>query len=169
MSQASSRTVIGFHYTLKNDAGEVLDSSRNEAGSDKSGGHPMLYLSGSGQILPKLDAQLAKMKVGEAKSVKLSPKDGYGEVDARLKMNVKLSQFPEGTEVKKGLQFRINSEPNSPMFRVINVLGEEVFIDGNHPLAGQSLHFDVEVTESRAASEEEIAHGHAHGAGGHHH
>jgi len=153
--------VIGFHYTLKDDKGEVLDSS--------GGGHPMLYLSGSGQILPALDTQLAAMKVGEKSSVSLSAKDGYGEVDPSLKMNVKLGQFPKGTEVKPGLQFRINSEPHSPMFRVINVLGEEVFIDGNHPLAGQSLHFDVEVTEMREATEEEVAHGHAHGAGGHHH
>ena len=84
-------------------------------------------------------------------------------------MNVKLGQFPAGTEVKKDLQFRINNEPGSPMFRVLNVLGEEVFIDGNHPLAGQTLHFDVEVTEKRAATDDEIAHGHAHGDGGHHH
>ena len=153
--------VIGFHYTLKNDAGEVLDSS--------DGGHPMLYLAGSGQILPALDAAMQTLAVGDKKSVTLSPKDGYGEVNAGLKMNVKLGQFPEGTEVKPGLQFRINSEPNSPMFHVINVLGEEVFIDGNHPLAGEALHFDVEITESRAATEDEIAHGHAHGAGGHHH
>ena len=158
---AENTKVIGFHYTLKNDAGEVLDSS--------DGGHPMLYLAGSGQILPALDAAMQTLAVGDKKSVTLSPKDGYGEVNAGLKMNVKLGQFPEGTEVKPGLQFRINSEPNSPMFRVINVLGEEVFIDGNHPLAGEALHFDVEITESRAATEDEIAHGHAHGAGGHHH
>ena len=84
-------------------------------------------------------------------------------------MNVKLSQFPPGTEVEKGLQFRISNEPGSPMFRVINVLGEEVFIDGNHPLAGENLHFDIEITETRDATEDEIAHGHAHGAGGHNH
>ena len=153
--------VIGFHYTLKDDSGEVLDSS--------AGGHPMLYLAGSGQILPALDSELAGMKAGDKKSVSLSAKEGYGAVDPTLKLNVKLSQFPEGTDVKNGMQFRINEDPRSPMFRVINVLGEEVFIDGNHPLAGQSLHFDVEVTEKRKATEEELAHGHAHGAGGHHH
>ncbi|WP_409432443.1 peptidylprolyl isomerase [Litorimonas sp. RW-G-Af-16] len=160
MSQASP-SVIGFHYTLKDDQGQTLDSS--------AGGHPMLYLAGSGQILPALDTVLQSMAVGDKKSVTLSPNDGYGAVNPALKMNVKLGQFPDGTEVKPGLQFRINSEPNSPMFRVINVLGEEVFIDGNHPMAGKTLHFDVEVLETRAATDEELAHGHAHGAGGHHH
>ncbi|MDB2438642.1 peptidylprolyl isomerase [Hellea sp.] len=153
--------VIGFHYTLKSDAGEVLDSS--------SGGHPMLYLAGSGQILPALDKEMSEMKVGDTKSVTLSPKEAYGVIKPELKMNVKLGQFPPGTEVKPGLQFRINSDPRSPMFRVINVLGEEVFIDGNHELAGETLHFDIEVTEKRKATKDEIAHGHAHGAGGHHH
>ena len=153
--------VIGFHYTLKNDAGEVLDSSE--------GGNPMLYLVGSGQILLTLDAAIKDMAVGETKSVSLSAKEGYGEINPALKMNVKLGQFPAGTDVKQGLQFRISNEPGSPMFRVINVLGEEVFIDGNHPLAGEALHFDVEITESRAATQEELDHGHAHGVGGHHH
>jgi len=153
--------VIGFHYTLKNDAGEVLDSS--------DGGHPMLYLAGGGQILPALDAVMQPLSVGDKKSVSLTAKEGYGEINPAFKMNVKLGQFPPGTAVKPGLQFRINNEPGSPMFRVINVLGEEVFIDGNHPLAGQALHFDVEITESREATEDEISHGHAHGPGGHHH
>lgn len=153
--------VIGFHYTLKNDAGEILDSSE--------GRDPMLYLAGSGQILPALDKAMQSLSVGDKKSVSLVAKDGYGEVSPALKMNVKLGQFPPETDVKPGLQFKINGEPGSPMFRVINVLGEEVFIDGNHPLAGQALHFDVEITESRDATADEVAHGHAHGVGGHHH
>lgn len=157
---AAKTKVIGFHYTLKNDAGEVLDSSE--------GRDPMLYLAGSGEILLALDAAISPLDVGEKKSVSLPAKDGYGEINPAFKMNVKIGQFPPGTEVKPGLQFRTN-DPGSPMFRVINVLGEEVFIDGNHPLAGETLHFDVEITESREATEEELAHGHAHGAGGHHH
>ena len=153
--------VIGFHYTLKNDAGEVMDSS--------IGHDPMLYLAGSGQVLLALDAVLAAMDMGEKKSVTLPAKDGYGEVNPALKQNVKLGQFPPGTDVKPGLQFRAGNDLHSPMFRVINVLGEEVFIDGNHPLAGQNLNFYVEITESRDATPEELDHGHAHGAGGHHH
>ena len=158
---AEKNKVIGFHYTLKNDAGEVLDSSR--------GHDPMLYLAGSGQILLKLDAAISSLPVGETTSVSLLAKDAYGEVNPAFKMNVKIGQFPKGTEVKPGLQFKINDEPGSPMFRVINVLGEEVFIDGNHPLAGVNLNFDVEITENRDATSEELDHGHAHGPGGHHH
>ncbi len=153
--------VIGFHYTLKDDDGEVLDSSR--------GHDPMLYLAGSGTILPALDAAISSLAVGDIKSIALPAKDAYGEINPAFKMNVKLGQFPPGTDVKPGLQFKINDEPASPMFRVVNVLGEEVFIDGNHPLAGVNLNFDVEITESRDATPDEIAHGHAHGVGGHHH
>ena len=152
--------VIGFHYTLKNDAGEVLDSSVS--------GDPTLYLTGNGQILPALGDAIETLAVGDKKSVSLAAKDGYGEVNPGLKMNVKIGQFPAGTEVKPGLQFQTN-QPGSPTFRVINVLGEEVFIDGNHPLAGQAVHYDIEITESREATAEELDHGHAHGPGGHHH
>jgi len=152
--------VIGFHYTLKNDDGEVLDSS--------VGGDPTLYLTGNGQILPALGDAIETLAVGDKKSVSLSAKDGYGEVNPALKQNVKLAQFPVGTEVKPGLQSQTN-QPGSPTFRVINVLGEEVFIDGNHPLAGQAVHYDIEITESREATAEELDHGHAHGPGGHHH
>jgi FKBP-type peptidyl-prolyl cis-trans isomerase SlyD len=158
---AQNPKVIGFHYSLKNDAGEILDTSE--------GRDPMLYLAGSGQVLLTLDKVIQTMAIGEKTSVSLAAKDGYGEVNPALKMNVKLGQFPPGTEVKPGLQFKINNEPGSPMFRVINVLGEEVFIDGNHPLAGEALHFEIEITESRVATPEELDHGHAHGAGGHHH
>jgi len=153
--------VIGIHYTMKNDAGEVLESSH--------GGHPMLYLADSGQVLLTLDKQIQGLAVGETKSVTLAPKDAYGEINPAYKMHVKIGSFPAGTDVKTGLQFRASNEPGTPVFRVTNVLGEEVFIDGNHPLAGQTLHFDVEVTEKRDATEEEIDHGHAHGDGGHHH
>jgi len=153
--------VIGFHYTLKNDAGAVLDSS---VGKD-----PMLYLAGSGQILKALDKAINTLAVGDKKSVSLTAKEGYGEVNPALKMNVKLSQFPPSTDVKVGLQFKIDDEPGSPLFRVVNVLGEEVFIDGNYRLAGENLHFDVEITESREATAEEIDHGHAHGVGGQNH
>lgn len=158
---AETPKVIGFHYTLKNDAGEVLDSSE--------GHDPMLYLAGSGQILPALDKAMQPLSVGDKKSVSLGAKDGYGEINPAFKMNVKLGQFPPGTDVKPGLQFKINGEPGSPMFRVINVLGEEVFIDGNHPLAGVNLNFDIEIVEKRDATPEELDHGHAHGPGGHHH
>jgi len=152
------RQIIGFHYTLKNDAGQVLDST--------NGGHPMLYLAGSGQVLIPLDNELQKMEVGERKTLSFDAKNAYGEINPALKMNVKLRQFPTETDVKPGLRFRINNEPGSPMFRVLNVLGEEVFIDGNHEMAGVNVSFDVEITEKREATKDEIAHNHAHGVGG---
>ena len=140
--------VIGIHYTMKNDAGEVLESS--------DGDHPMLYFADTGQVLLMLDKEIQSLAVGETKSVSLAAKDAYGEINPALKRNVKIGQFAAGTEVKTGLQFRASNEPGTPLFRVINVLGEEVFIDGNHPLAGQTLHFDVEVTEKRDATQAEI-------------
>lgn len=155
------RQIIGFHYRLKNGAGEVLDSSE--------GAHPMLYLAGSGQVLIPLDKELQKLEVGDKATLSFAAKDAYGEINPALKMNVKLRQFPIGTLVEPGLRFRINNEPGSPMFRVINVLGEEVFIDGNHEMAGVDVTFDVEITEKRDATKDEIAHGHAHGVGGHQH
>ncbi len=153
--------VIGFHYTLKNDAGDVLDSS--------VGGDPMLYLADSGHILPALDQVMQALNVGDKKSVSLTVKEGYGEVNPALQMRAKLTQFPPGTDLKLGLQFQMNNDPDSPMLRIVNVQGEDVFLDGNHPLAGRALHFDVEITESREATADEISHGHAHGVGGHHH
>ena len=83
-------------------------------------------------------------------------------------LKVKRSQFPEGADLKVGDQFQVNNEPHSPVFTVIELTDEEVAIDGNHPMAGKDLFFDVEITETRNATDEEMAHGHAHGPGSHH-
>lgn len=153
--------VIGFHYTLKNKIGMVLDSS--------DGQPPMLFLTGSGQIIPGLETRMAAMNVGDKQNIMVPAAEAYGEVNEGLRLSVNLSQFPPNTNLKAGDQFRINEEPGSPLFKVIKIEGEEVHIDGNHELAGDDLFFDIEVTEKRAASADEIAHGHAHGPGGHHH
>ena len=153
--------VIGLHYTLKNDAGEVLESSE--------GGHPMLYLAGSGQVLLTLDKEIQGLAAGETKSVSLAAKDAYGQINPALQTNIKIDQFPAGTDVKLGLKFRASNEPGTPTYRVTKISGADVSIDANHPLAGENLHFDVEITEKRDATDDEIAHGHAHGEGGHHH
>lgn len=153
--------VIGIHYTLKNDAGEVLESSE--------GGHPMLYLADSGQVLLTLDKSIQEMSIGETKQFFIAAKDGYGEIDPALKMNIKIDQFPAGTDVKPGLKFRASNEPGTPTYSVTQINGSDVSIDANHPLAGENLNFDIEVTDIREATQEEIDHGHAHGDGGHHH
>ncbi|MBD66973.1 MAG: peptidylprolyl isomerase [Halobacteriovoraceae bacterium] len=153
--------VMGFHYTLKDGQGNVIDSS--------SGGDPLLFLLGSGHIIPGLENQISSMAVGDKKNVEVKANEAYGEVVDDLKITVQKSQFPEGTEVKVGDQFQVNEEPHAPIFTVVNIEGEDVHIDGNHPLAGKDLFFDVEITEKRDATKEELDHGHAHGKGGHQH
>ncbi len=153
--------VIGFHYTLKNKIGMVLDSS--------DGNPPMLFLTGSGQIIPGLEKRMKNMAIGETKTIMVPAAEAYGEVDESLKLTVKTTQFPIEANLKVGDQFRINEEPGAPLFKVVKIDGEDVQIDGNHQMAGNDLYFDVEITEKRKATTDELAHGHAHGPGGHHH
>ncbi len=153
--------VIGFHYTLKDKEGNLIDSSENQA--------PLLFLVGSGHIIPGLESEVVKMEVGDKKNITIDPENGYGPVIDDLKITVKRSQFPEGADLKLGDQFQVNEEPNAPVFTVVSLENDDVHVDGNHPMAGVELHFDVEITEKRAATEEEKSHGHAHGAGGHEH
>ena len=153
--------VMGFHYKLKDNEGNLIDSSEGQA--------PLLFLVGSGQIIPGLEKELADLNVGDKKQVEVKAQDAYGDVIDDLKITVKKSQFPEGSEVKVGDQFQVNNEPNAPVFTVMDIQDEDVKIDGNHPMAGKDLIFDVEVTEKRPATEEEKTHGHAHGEGGHQH
>lgn len=153
--------VIGFHYTLKDKEGVLIDSSEGQA--------PLLFLEGSGMIIPGLEKELVGLNVGDKKTVEVAAKDAYGEVVQDLIIEVNKSQFPEDADLKVGDQFQVNEEPSAPVFTVIEIAEEQVTIDGNHPLAGVDLVFDVELTEKRDATEEEISHGHAHGEGGHHH
>ncbi len=156
-----SKNVIGFHYTLKDNEGNTIDSSVGKT--------PLLFLEASGQIIPGLEKELTSLSVGDKKKVEVKAADAYGEIIEDLKITVQKSQFPADKEIQVGDQFQVNNDPQAPIFTVINIEGENVHIDGNHPMAGKDLVFDVELTEKRAASEEEIAHGHAHGEGGHHH
>ncbi|MEX0799246.1 MAG: peptidylprolyl isomerase [Bacteriovoracaceae bacterium] len=153
--------VMGFNYTLKDKEGNVIDSSEGQT--------PLLFLVGSGQIIPGLEKEIVDLNIGDKKNIEVKAQDAYGEVIDDLKITVKKSQFPDGNEVKVGDQFQVNNEPNAPVFTVMDIQDEDVKIDGNHPMAGKDLMFDIEVTEKRAATEEEKAHGHAHGEGGHQH
>lgn len=153
--------VIGFHYTLKDGEGQQIDSS---AGKD-----PLLFLVGSGQIIPGLEKVLVKMNVGDTDTVIVAPEEAYGNVNEDLHLIVKRTQFPADADLKPGVQFEARNESGASVFTVMKIEDDQVFVDGNHPLAGTELHFDVEITEMRAATAEEISHGHAHGAGGHHH
>ncbi|MAX65545.1 MAG: peptidylprolyl isomerase [Bacteriovoracaceae bacterium] len=156
-----TKQVIGFHYTLKDKDGNVIDSSENAT--------PLLFLEGSGQIIPGLEKEITSLNVGDKKNVEVKAADAYGDVIQDLQITVQKSQFPDGKEIAVGDQFQVNNEPNAPIFTVVGIEDENVHIDGNHPMAGHDLFFDIEITEKRSATEEELAHGHAHGAGGHQH
>ena len=153
--------IMGFHYTLRDNDGNVIDSSND--------GAPLLFMLGSGHIIPGLESEISDLAIGDKKNVEVQAADAYGEVIDDLRVTVQRSQFPEGDELKEGDQFRVNSDPNTPVFTIVKIENDDIHIDGNHPLAGVDLVFDVEITEKRDATEEEIAHGHAHGPGGHHH
>lgn len=156
-----SQQVIGFHYTLKDKEGNLIDTSVESS--------PLLYLEGSGQIIPGLEKEITPLNVGDKKDIEVKAADAYGEVIEDLRITVQKSQFPADKDLQIGDQFQVNEEENAPIFTVIEIEGENIHIDGNHPMAGHDLFFEVEVTEKRAATPEEVSHGHAHGEGGHQH
>ena len=154
--------VVDLAYTLANSSGEVLDRADSR--------DPFSYLHGAGQIVPGLESALEGLKIGDKKKVSVEAAEGYGEVNPDLKLTVNRSQFPKSAELEVGMQFETQSpDGHGVVFTVEALEGDKVTIDGNHPLAGQTLHFDVEVLKIRDATEEELSHGHAHGGDGHHH
>lgn len=155
------KRVIGFHYTLTDKSGTVLDSS--------AGDEALFFLENSQQIIPGLEAVIALMNVGDKKKIEVKAQDAYGEVNADLVVKVKRTQFPPDANLQVGDQFQVNNDPQSPVFTIISLDTEEVTVDGNHPMAGKDLFFDVEIVGIRNATEEEVAHGHAHGSQGHGH
>jgi FKBP-type peptidyl-prolyl cis-trans isomerase SlyD len=159
--QIAENTVASFHYTLTNDAGEVLDTSR--------GREPLAYLHGAGNIVPGLEEAMVGHKAGDSFKVDVAPEDGYGNHHEGLVQDVPRAAFQGVDEIEPGMSFQANTPQGVHSVTVTKVTSEMVTVDGNHPLAGQTLHFDVEVTDVRAASAEELQHGHVHGPGGHHH
>lgn len=157
----ADESVVTMHYTLKDDKGKTIDSS--------SGGEPLAYLQGAGNIIPGLEEALMGKVAGDKIQVTLPPEKGYGERDERLVQSIPKKQFQGAGEIKVGMQFQVNSQAGPMILTVVGVKGDEVVVDGNSPLAGQTLHFDVEITDVRAATSEELEHGHVHGPGGHHH
>lgn len=161
MNSVAADKVVLIHYTLTDDSGKVLDSS--------SGGEPLAYIQGHGNLIPGLERELEGKTAGTKLSVKVSPEDGYGVRDPSLVQRVPLRSFG-GTKVQPGMQFQAqDSSGHARVVTVVGVQGDMVTVDGNHALAGQTLNFDVEITEVRDATAEELEHGHVHGPGGHHH
>ncbi len=154
-------TVVTIHYTLTNDAGEVLDSSAD--------GEPLAYIHGGGNIIVGLEEALEGKTAGDHVVVAIPAEKAYGEHDKELVQQVPRRAFQTGGELKAGMRFTAQTEHGPRQVVVTRIAGDMVTVDGNHPLAGQALNFDVNITEVRAASEEELAHGHVHGPGGHGH
>lgn len=153
----AKHSVAAIHYTLTDNAGTVLDSS--------SGREPLYYLHGEGNLIPGMEEGLEGKEKGNKFALKITPDKGYGERDQRLIQEVPRSAFGD-QKIEKGMQFHTGS---GNVVTITNVGLEKVTVDGNHALAGIHLNFAVEVMEVRAATTDEIAHGHVHGPGDHHH
>lgn len=156
--QIADDKAVAIDYTLRNDEGEVLDSSE--------GAEPLVYLHGCGNIIPGLEQALNGKQAGDSLEVSIEPEQGYGEYQAELVATLSRSMFEDVDELEPGMQFHA-SAPDGGMqiVTVREVDGDDVIVDGNHPLAGQRLHFQVKVVEVRDATAEELEHGHVHGEG----
>jgi FKBP-type peptidyl-prolyl cis-trans isomerase SlyD len=153
--------VVTLDYTLTDDEGTVVD---------KSEGGNFLYLHGASNIIPGLEQALEGKAAGDELTVAVEPKDGYGERNDEMTQVVPREMFDSETEIQPGMQFHAQS-PDGQMLvvTVVDVNDEKVTVDGNHPLAGVNLNFDVKVVDVRDATQEELDHGHVHGTGGHEH
>lgn len=163
MSDAIAPGMVGIiHYTLTDDDGTELDSSR--------GRMPLAYLHGHNNIVPGLEAELAGKTIGAAFKASIAPKDGYGERQGPGPQAVHRSNFPKDFEATPGMPVRAQAGDGQPVtLWITDVKGAQIYVDINHPLAGKTLHFDVEVVGVREATADEKAHGHAHGPEGHAH
>ena len=167
MSVIADNKVGIFHYTLTNAAGEVLDSSEGQ--------EAMPYLHGAGNIIPGLEEQMAGKQAGDKFTAVILPADAYGEFNPEAFIQVPRADLPEGIEFEKGLQLIAQDENGGmmPIFMDGYDEASDIFtFNANHPLAGETLTFQVEVVGVRDANEEELAHGHPHGIDGtqgHHH
>jgi len=153
--------VVSIHYTLTNKDGNVIDTS--------DGREPLTYIQGKQNIIPGLENALAGKDVGDKVNVTVPPAEAYGEKSLEMIQEIPRSAFGDIQDLQPGMQFQMQS-PNGPvMITITNVADDKVVVDGNHPLAGESLTFDVEIMEIREATEEELSHGHVHGPEGHEH
>jgi len=155
--------VVNFHYTLRSTDSEIIDSSA-EMG-------PLVILQGYEEVVPGLENALYGMTVGDEKDVVVEPAAGYGERDDSAYEVVSLDLFPEEMELEPGLELALYDQETGQEFLawVAEVNGDNVVLDFNHPLAGETLHFHVEIVDIRLATEVELAHGHVHGDNHHHH
>ncbi len=159
--QITKHSVASIEYTLTDDGGQVIDTSEGRG--------PLVYLHGAGNLIPGLESQLEGKAVGDEFQSRIEPADAYGERDDRMVQDVPRAQLPAEVDVTVGMQFQAQGPAGVQVVTVVGVEGDTVKMDGNHPLAGVTLNFDVKVVEVREATAEEVEHGHVHGAGGHQH
>ena len=153
--------VVTMDYTLKNAEGEVVDSTE--------GGHPLAYIHGVGALIPGLEQALDGKRAGDSIQVKIDPKLGYGERDESMVMTIDRKDVDGVADIQVGHVLHAETEKGTRQFRVIRIDGDQLVVDGNDELAGDTLFFDVTIVEVREATSEELAHGHVHGEHGHHH
>ena len=153
--------VVSIHYTLRDDAGEVIDAS--------AAGAPLAYLHGHGNLIPGLERELTGKSAGDRLQVKIAARDGYGEYDSALVQRVPRRALKGVPNLKVGMRLQTQGGHGARAVTVTQVVGDMVTLDGNHPLAGKNLNFEVEIAAVREATAEELTHGHVHGPGGHHH
>lgn len=154
-------SAVTIHYTLKDDAGEIMDSSVSA--------EPLIYLHGHGNLVPGLERELEGKEAGDTLNVTLSPADGYGEYDKSLVQQVPRRALEGIPNIRVGLRLQTQTSDGPRTVIVKNIIGDMVTLDANHPLAGKTLSFEIEIVDVRQATEEELSHGHAHGPGDDHH
>ncbi|MBM6549616.1 FKBP-type peptidyl-prolyl cis-trans isomerase [Marinomonas ostreistagni] len=159
--QIAPNTVVSMHYTLTDEGGQVLDSS--------AGQEPLVFLSGARNIIEGLDNAIQGKSAGDEMKVEVTPEEGYGPVHQELIQQVPRENFQGVDTIEVGMQFMAQTPNGQQPVTVIGVEEDGILLDGNHPLAGKSLSFDVEIVEVREATSEEVEHGHVHGEGGHEH
>jgi FKBP-type peptidyl-prolyl cis-trans isomerase SlyD len=154
-------SVVSFHYTLRDDTGTFNESSEN--------GSPVVYMHGRNHIVPGLEKELAGKKSGDKLTATVAPEDGYGQRNENAVQRVPLKHLATRGPISVGQMVVVNTRDGGRQARVLKVGHFNVDLDLNHPLAGRTLTFDIEIVDVRAATAEELAHGHAHGPHGHEH
>lgn len=157
--------VVSFHYCLSEEGKEVLE--------DSNGGNPMVYLHGHKGMLPGVEEAMTGKKAGDSFSITLGPEKAYGEVQENAVQRVSIKHVinpgKKKIKYKAGMKIQLNTQEGPRDVMVVKAGLKTLDVDTNHPFAGKTLKFDLDVVDVREASEEEIAHGHVHGEGGHHH
>ena len=157
MTTIAKDAAVRFNYILKDESGNVIDQSQGE---------PLAYLHGHNNIIPGLEKELEGKSAGDSLTAVIEPADAYGEYQEQAVQQVPRANFQGVDNIQPGMQFQSEAEGQVMLVTVTDVNEDTVTVDANHPLAGKKLSFDVEIVEVRAATEDELNHGHVHGVGG---